>query len=86
MANSLNLNPAYYKLSTNLSMTTYMYNYDEIPSQNLLIFNHMSFTILSQVAKLNSVYRPTCIIILKSRPILDSKQANNTRLLLKIAS
>ena len=44
----------------------------------------MSITILSQVAKLNSVYRPTCILILKS--ILDSKGANNTRLLLKIAS
>ena len=56
MANSLNLNSAHYAryyIFRNLSMVAYIIN---IQNQNSLIFNSVNLTILSQAAKLNSVY------------------------------
>ena len=53
MANSLNFNPANYKIFKNLPMMAYITN---IQKSNSLIFNSVNLTIMGKVAKLNSVY------------------------------
>ena len=54
MENLLNFNSAHYYIFRNLSMRAYIIG--KFKNQNLLIFNSVNLTDLSQVAKLNSMY------------------------------